>query len=102
MPKQSSGGIKKPKRRRVIQHVEEEIVEDVAEEEDEAAVEEQEEHEEKEKERRPVMTVRTRRIATSVTRRRWSTLTPESRAQAIAILRDIERYLVCAACRVNE
>ena len=39
----------------------------------------------------PVMTIRTRRVATSVTRKRWSKLSPESRTQAIAILRDIQR-----------
>jgi hypothetical protein len=39
----------------------------------------------------PVMTIRTRRVAKSVTRKRWSVLSPESRTQAIAILRDIQR-----------
>ena len=39
----------------------------------------------------PMMTIRTRRVAKSVTKKRWTVLSPESRAQAIAILRDIER-----------
>ena len=38
-----------------------------------------------------MMTIRTRRVAKSVTKKRWTVLSPESRAQAIAILRDIER-----------
>lgn len=41
--------------------------------------------------RAPVMTIRTRRVAKSVTKKRWSILSPESRTQAIAILRDIQR-----------
>jgi hypothetical protein len=42
--------------------------------------------------RAPVMTIRTRRVAKSITKKRWTILSPESRTQAIAILRDIERY----------
>lgn len=41
--------------------------------------------------RPPVLHVRTRRIAKSVTRRKWTVLSPESRSKAIAILRDIQR-----------
>jgi hypothetical protein len=40
----------------------------------------------------PLLQVRTRRIAKSVTTRKWKVLSPESRAQAIDILRDIQRY----------
>ena len=41
--------------------------------------------------RAPMMTIRTRRVAKSITKKRWTVLSIESRAQAIAILRDIER-----------
>ena len=42
--------------------------------------------------RLPVITLRTRRLAMSVTKKQWTFLTPESRVAAIAILRDIERH----------
>jgi len=41
----------------------------------------------------PMMSVRTRRVANSVMKKRWTVLSPESRSQAIAILRDIQKYL---------
>ena len=40
----------------------------------------------------PMMSVRTRRVANSVMKKRWTVLSPESRSQAIAILRDIQKY----------
>ena len=40
-----------------------------------------------------MMSVRTRRVANSVMKKRWTVLSPESRSQAIAILRDIQKYL---------
>ena len=42
--------------------------------------------------RLPVITLRTRRLAMSVTKKQWTFLTPESRVAAIAVLRDIERH----------
>ena len=41
--------------------------------------------------RAPMMTIRTRRVSKAVTKKRWTSLPPESRAKAISILRDIER-----------
>jgi hypothetical protein len=42
--------------------------------------------------RPPIMTIRTRRVAKSVTKKQWTILAPEPRAAAIAVLRDIERH----------
>ena len=40
------------------------------------------------------MTIRTRRIAKSVTQKKWTVLSAQSRSQAIAVLRDIEKYFL--------
>jgi hypothetical protein len=40
----------------------------------------------------PMMSIRTRRVANSVMKKKWRILSPDSRSQAISILRDIQKY----------